>query len=90
MSSTIQTKSVLKEYKKVIQKNNKVREALEYAINFKQKVSGRLDNLEFNNGNLKIYILDINLRKIKNYFSKKYKINSATQHKNITKIGFKI
>jgi len=90
MSSTIQTKSVLKEYEKVIQKNNNTRQTLQYAINFKQKVAGRLDKLEFNNGNLNIDIIDSNLQHLKNYFSKKYKINSATQHNKIVKIGFKL
>ncbi len=90
MSSMIQTKSVLKQFDKISKKHNNSREVLAYIINFKQKVSGTLKNLEFKNGTIYCTFLDTNFQNMKKYIQKKYKITESNSKDKVVKIGIKI
>jgi hypothetical protein len=90
MSSMIQTKSVLKGYKKVSQNYDRLRTLLQYTINFKKTISGKLENIEIKQGIVYGYFTNTTLENMKQYFEKKYTITHSSIDNNITKIGIKL
>ena len=90
LSTSLQTKSVIKRFKKLYKKQIKLRELLEYILLYKQHNKATLYSIDYKNNKFIFKFKDISTKKIKRYIKKKYKIDSISQKDNIVTIGLSI
>jgi hypothetical protein len=90
LPSQLQTKSVIKNYKKIENTNVNFREKFEYFVNFKNKMNAKLENIEYAGNTLTVYYSNTTLNTVKNYMNKKYKVVSITTSNKFIKVGIKI
>jgi hypothetical protein len=89
-NSSIQTKSIIKSYKKLYNLQIDIREMLHYTMLVKRVVGATIVSCEYKNKIIKCKFKNTTLKNIKKYFSKKYKINKILQQNKIIFVEFKL
>jgi hypothetical protein len=88
--STIQTKSIIQEYKNNKKQYLKLLKQMQYILDYKQSIDVKLIDIEYKNKKLFFTFENKNIALLKKYFEKNTKILSLNNTANFVKIGVQI
>jgi hypothetical protein len=89
-SSMIQTRSIVKAYKKTYKLQKNIRDTFAYIFNAKKSIGAIVESVEFKNNVYKCKFKNATISKIKKYITNKYKINKIRKDGNIIVLEFRI